>query len=326
MAALAFVLLPGACSDGASTPEARGPVTTAAAPTSSTTPFPTAAAWKRGQSAPVARQEVAATAVDGKAWVIGGLEGSTASTRVETYDPITDTWESQPDLPLGLHHAAAAAYRGEVVVVGGFTSGTDLYSQPSDRVLALRNGAWVDLPRLLRPRGAAAAAVVDDALFVVAGRDQTDLIAPTERFDGAAWSDRAAIPVPRDHLAAAAEGNALYAVGGRILAPGDTTGAAERYDPATDAWTRLPEMPTARGGHGMAAAGGQLLAVGGEDAERTFPQVEAFDPATGRWSSLAPLGSARHGLAVASAAASIVALVGGTESGLAPSTVTEILI
>ena len=311
------------------------PATTTPAPATAplaatTVPPATAAAalvWQARASAPAVRQEVASAVLAGRIWVIGGLNAAgAATTRVESYDPATDRWAAGPDLPLALHHLAAATYKGEVVVAGGFQAASDLYSRPSDRVLALRGGSWVDLPRLRRPRGAAAAEVVGDTLYVVGGRDSGLLVEPTEAFDGTAWQDRAPIPTPRDHLAAVSDGKALYAVGGRFLSPAATADAFERYDPARDSWTALPPLPTARGGMGAALANGRVIVAGGEDASHTYPQVEAFDVRAGTWSALANQPTPRHGLAVAAVGNAVYALVGGTEAGVAPSAVAEALV
>lgn len=264
--------------------------------------------------------------LNGRIWVIGGLTAAGATTRVDTYDPATDRWSPGPDLPVALHHSAAAVYRGEVVVAGGFQAASDLYSRPTDRVLALRNGAWVDLPRLRRPRGAAAADVVGDTLYVVGGRDSTVLIGATEAFDGTSWQERASIPTPRDHLGAVSDGRALYAVGGRFLSPAATADSFERYDPAHDSWTTLAALPTARGGVGVALSGNRVIVAGGEDASSVYPQVEAFDVAGGRWSSLPNDPMPRHGLALAAVGNAVYALVGGVEAGVAPSAVADALV
>jgi non-specific serine/threonine protein kinase len=263
--------------------------------------------------------------MDAKVWVIGGLTASGASTKVDAYDPATDRWSAGPDLPVGLHHSAAAVYRGEIVIAGGFEDASSLYSKPTDRVLALRGGRWVDLPPLGRPRGAAAAAVVGDSLVVVGGRDASLLIAPTEVFDGTAWHDRAAIPTLRDHLAAVSDARYVYAVGGRYLDPSRTSDVFERYDAAQNRWDTMPPLPTARGGLGLTTLGTRLVAAGGEDASRVFPQVEAFDIAAGAWSSLANLPTPRHGLALGAVGDRVAALVGGTAAGVAPSSVAEVL-
>lgn len=316
----------GATTTTASTGPSTGPSTTAPPPATTTTAAVAALVWRLRASAPTARQEVASAVVGGRIWVVGGLTAADATTKVEVYNPAADRWSAGPDLPIAVHHHAVAVFRGELVVIGGFLGGgSSLYSRPSDRVLALRDDAWVDLPRLQRPRGAAAAAVVGDTLYVIGGRDAGLLIGPTEAFDGASWHDRAPIPAPRDHLAAASDGRALYTAGGRFLDPGRTSDAFERYDPAADAWVELPVLPTARGGLGLAWEGNRLVAAGGEDASRVFPQVELFDIASGRWVPAQTMRTPRHGLGLNAVGDVVYALVGGTAVGVAPSTVVEAL-
>jgi N-acetylneuraminic acid mutarotase len=336
---LAILLLVAAACRGGSTPAA-GPgstapsttqpaTTTAAAPTvttTTTTTAPAAPAWQNRAQAPTARQEVASAVLDGRVWVIGGLTAAGASAVVESYDPATDRWAPGPALPVALHHAAATTYRGELVVMGGFVAAAGLYDRASDRVLALRAGAWVDLPRLRRPRGAAAAAVVGELVVLAGGRNDAALIGPTEIFDGATWRDGEAIPTRRDHLSAVSDGRSLFTVGGRFLSPGALSAALERYDPVANAWERLPAMPTARGGQGATLAAGRLVVAGGEDPSGVYDEVEAYDVAAQRWSALPPLPTPRHGLAVERVGNQVLALVGGTAYGVAPSAVAQALL
>ncbi|MGH9227083.1 MAG: Kelch repeat-containing protein [Acidimicrobiales bacterium] len=258
--------------------------------------------------------------------MVGGLNAAGAAVAtVESYDPVADRWTAGPDLPVALHHHATVNFRGVLFVIGGFLVAGDLYSRPTDRVFALRNGAWTDMAPLRRPRGAAAAAIVDDRIVVVGGRDAGLLIGPSEAYDGGGWQDRAPIPTLRDHVATDSDGRALYAVGGRFLSPGRTTGALERYDPVRDAWETLPAMPTPRGGLGAAFLSGRLVAAGGEDSSDVYPQVEAFDVATGTWSTLPSMPVPRHGLALNAVGSSLYALVGGSRFGVAPSRAAEVL-
>ena len=262
---------------------------------------------------------------DGRVWVIGGLTRAGATAVVESYDPATDTWAPGPPLPVAVHHAAAATYRGEIVVMGGFLASAALYDRPTDRVLALRSGAWVDLPRLRRPRGAAAAAVAGDMLVLAGGRETAALLGPTEIFDGSGWRDAEAIPTRRDHLSAASDGRSVFTVGGRFLSPGAVSAALERFDPVTGGWERLPAMPTARGGQGAAMVGGRLVVAGGEDPSGAYGEVEAYDLVAQGWSDLPPLPTPRHGLSVERVGSELLALVGGTTFGVAPSTVAQSL-
>jgi non-specific serine/threonine protein kinase len=318
-----------AASPGIPTTTASSPATTAAdaAPTTGppTTTALVQAAWRARTPAPTARQEVASAVFQGEVWVIGGLTTAGASSVVEAYDPAADRWSSEPSLPLAVHHAAATIYRGEIVVLGGFVDASSLYAQATDRAFAFRDGGWVELPKLRRPRGAAAAATVGNSLILVGGRDADALIGPTEVFDGTAWHDAQAIPTKRDHLAAVSDGKSVFAMGGRFIQPGATTSAVERYDPVANAWEGLPAMPSARAGLGATLVGGRILTAGGEDPTGTFGNVEAYDIAGARWSDVAPLPSPRHGLAFERVGDQVLALDGGTAYGVAPSKIAEAL-
>jgi non-specific serine/threonine protein kinase len=336
LVACLVLLLGASCRDGASPPAAAPEPEPATSATTSATTTPPASVttstvapapppvWQARSPAPTARQEVASAVADGRVWVIGGLTAAGA-TAVESYDPVADRWAPGPALPVALHHAMATTFRGEVVVMGGFLAAGALYDRPSDRVLALRAGGWVDLPPLRRPRGAGAAAVAGDVVVIAGGRNVAALVGPTEIFDGSAWRDAEAIPTRRDHLSAASDGRSVFTVGGRFLSPGALSAALERFDPVAGAWERLPALPTARGGQGAAMAGGRLVVAGGEDPSGVYAEVEAYDVAAERWSVLPAMPTPRHGLSVEFIGDRLLALVGGTAFGVAPSAAAEAL-
>jgi non-specific serine/threonine protein kinase len=246
------------------------------------------------------------------------------TTRVEGYEPAINTWKAGPDLPIPLHHAMAVTYHDELIVLGGWQAdGSNLTAITSNHVFALRSGQWVELPNLLQPRAAGAAAVVGDNIVVVGGQDANGkLIATTEIFDGTRWRSAAPIPTPREHLAAASDGSYLYAVGGRALSADQITAALERYDPSANRWEQLPAMPTARGSLGAAIVDNRLIVVGGEQPISVNDTVEAFDIITKTWTELPPLHTARHGLGVAAVGTSIYALNGAARPSHTHSTTT----
>jgi non-specific serine/threonine protein kinase len=303
-----------------STPEGAAPATSP----SSSAPLQTGATWGRLPPMPTARQNMVGTVLDGTIWVLGGLEkGSKGSSRIEGYDPVINGWKSGPALPARLHHEMAVTYEDEVVVIGGWIpEGSDPSAEVSDRVFALRGGKWERLPSLNRPRAAGAAAVVGDQIVVVGGQANGRLVDSTEVFDGERWRVGADIPTPREHLAVASDGPFLYAVGGRALSPDKNSAALERYDPATDKWQRLPDMPTARGGLGAAIGEGHLLAVGGETPTDVLGVVESYNLARQDWTRERFMRTPRHGLVVISLGRSLYALGGATRPGHATATAT----
>jgi non-specific serine/threonine protein kinase len=267
---------------------------------------------------------MAATVLDGTIWVVGGLEaGPRGSRKLEGYDPVINGWKAGPDLPARLHHEMAVTYKGELVVIGGWIpKGSDPSAETSNQVFALRDGRWVKLPPLERPRAAGAAAVVGDRIVVMGGQAGDRLLDTTEVFDGRRWTTVANIPTPREHLAAASDGRHVYAVGGRDLSPAKNSSAFERYDPATDRWQRLPGMPTARGGLGAAIVGGRVFAVGGETPTDVIGKVESYDLASREWTAAPSMRTPRHGIAVAAIGRSLYALGGATRPGHATAAAT----
>lgn len=122
----------------------------------------------------------------------------------------------------------------------------------------------------------------------------------TRIYDVAAdsWSSGALAPLPvRSEGAAASHGGFFYAVGGRPVIDD-----LDRYQPATDTWTSLADMPTGRAGLGAAVVGNAIYSIGGRTgaspcAGGALATVERYNIETDTWSTVAPLPSARSDLA-----------------------------
>ncbi|MGI9016242.1 MAG: protein kinase domain-containing protein [Euzebya sp.] len=271
--------------------------------------------WQAVRPMPTARQQIPAVTLQGTIWVAGGLVADGVTASVQGYEPATNSWRTGPDLPLPLHHHMSATYGGEVVVLGGWSpEGSLLSAISSDRVFTLTGSEWVELPPMLQPRVAGAAATVGDLLVVTGGQDAAgQLITTTEVYDGQTWTEVAPMPTPREHLAAASDGEWLYAVGGRALSADANMATLERYDPVHDVWESLADMPTARGGLAAALTDGVLVALGGERPLGVLDQVEAYSIADGTWTEWPALPSARHGLGASVASSSLFAFGGALE-------------
>jgi non-specific serine/threonine protein kinase len=273
--------------------------------------------WRPLPPMPTPRQNMASTVVDGTVWVVGGLGGgSSGQRRIEGYDPAVNGWKVGPELPVRLHHEMAVTYKGELVVMGGWEpKGSDPAGEISARAYALRDGEWVPMPSLNRPRAAGAAAVVGDRIVVVGGQDGGRLIGTTEVFDGERWTVTDSIPTPREHLAAASDGRFVYVVGGRALSPDKNTAAVERYDPDRDRWTRLADMPTARGGLSAAIVDGNLFAIGGERPTTVLGDIESYNIASGTWSTVSDMRTPRHGTVAAAIGRTLYSFGGARRPG-----------
>ena len=278
--------------------------------------------WATKTPAPTKRTEVAAAALDGKIYVIGGFAKSIAFTSalVEEYNPATDTWRERAPMPAGRHHVGIGVVNGRLYVIGGFHHSLLNIWNPSTTVYEYDPGRdqWTTRNPMPTPRGALAVAVLAGKLHAIGGYGKDGNTGAHEVYDPVAdtWSIAAPLQVPRDHHAVAAVGGRLYAVGGRLNRQySQNLPVNEMYDPSTNQWTRKADLPTARSGITAQVVGGRIYVFGGEAPSGTFRENEAYDPDTDAWYSQAPMPTSRHGLGSAVVGGKIYVLCGGPTPG-----------
>jgi N-acetylneuraminic acid mutarotase len=212
------------------------------------------------------------------------------------------TWSTHAPLPTPRQEVAVATVEDRIVVAGGFGP----HAEPVATVDAYRptTNTWETLTPLPAPVHHAAAVSVNGRLFVIGGF--RDRLPPwsAERtvyeYDASrhSWATRAPLLIGRGAHAAAVVSGRIYVAGGRL---GSTLSAVEVYDPETDRWSRVPDMPTAREHLAAVESGGRLWTLGGR-ASFVGPQyanVEIYDPASETWVAGLPLPAGRGGLAAA---------------------------
>lgn len=252
------------------------------------------------------RQEMGVAALDGKVYVVGGIDGSRqAVATVEAYDPSTDRWTQRASLPDPMHHVNLAAVGGKLYVVGAL-SGASFDATGATLVYDPGADAWSPLTSMPSgtERGASGVAVLDDGRIVVAGGLRGgDSVTEASLFDPGtdAWSPLQPLAVARDHLAAANVGGRVYAATGRD--DGVLKAALEVLDASTGSWSRRADIPTARGGVAAGALSGRLVVLGGEgnpaDSAGIFHQTESYDPSTDSWRTERSMQTGRHGIGAA---------------------------
>lgn len=316
LALLALAWLGGGC---------LGRVTDSPAPVDQRSP----GRWTQVTPMPTARQEVAVAALGGRVWVVGGLgtNGEPVAT-VETFDPALGLWETRASLPEAVHHAAAAVVGDRLFVLGGFSGGRVRWTaQDAVWEFVASREAWEPRAPLPTPRGGLAVAVLDGRIHALGGSGDSVSNAH-EIYDPATnrWRAANAMPTARDHLAAVAFQGRVWALGGRASFIGDQYANVEIYDPATDSWRTGAPLPVGRGGLAAAALADRIVVFGGEAPLRIFSATEMWEASGQRWIAKEPMPTARHGIGAAVIDGRIFVPAGGTEPGLAPTTVNEVYV
>ena len=211
---------------------------------------PTAEGWTPLRQVPDGVGEAAIAAADGKIYLIGGYD---TLPLLQIYDIAANSWSQGPALVAGTDNAGALATNGKVYVFGGEAS-------PRVQIYDVAQRQWSTGPNLPSPRFSSVVEQIADQVHLVGGwsfsRTNNVSLASHTVFDLAGGSYLAGPFAPmqtaRNHAYSGVIDGKLYVTGGRAPGhesdDGDNLSSTEVYDPATDAWSSLPALPTPRSG------------------------------------------------------------------------------
>ncbi len=248
--------------------------------------------WAKKKNMPLATHHAAIAAYDGKLYLFGGqaqLEpgGPTQIPLNNTweYDPANDSWKALAPMPTARTAAVAATVDGKIYVIGGASV------HPGQKIVSLgptvphrsldtnevydpKTNTWATRMTMPTARNHAAAGVVNGKIYVIGGRVGSSVITTSsntnvvEVYDPAKdlWGAAGLrMPTSRSGMGWATYEGKIYVVGGQIY-DREVFGAiraVEAYDPATNTWSFLPNMFTARHGVNVAIIGDKLYVIGG---------------------------------------------------------------
>lgn len=202
--------------------------------------------WSLGPELPVPNNHGMAASAGGRIYLIGGQTSSAGGDSfVDTVfelDPAEGVWVERAPMPTRRSAGVALVHDGRIYVAGGRPPrGHDfaVYDPVADR--------WETLPDLPTQRNHIGGGVIDGRIHVVGGRLEggfrSEQTAAHEVFDPATgtWSAAAPMLRPRSGLNAVVANGCLHAWGGESAA--GMFPDHDVYDPGSDSWTRLSDLP-----------------------------------------------------------------------------------
>ncbi|GJZ01839.1 putative development/cell death domain, kelch-type beta propeller containing protein, partial [Tanacetum coccineum] len=192
---------------------------------------------------------------DESVYIVGGFDGSSWSSSLESYCPFKDTKSSLNSMQFVKKYASAAILNGELYHFGGEGFHTVESFIPSQN-------QWVPRPPLFWKNIHVAGASVKDRLFVVGGANGRQCSSEVEYLDLdiGKWIPTCPMLSKRLDPALAELNNALYVSGGYDGA--SYISSFERHDPREEAWEKLPSMKTKKGCHSMVILNEKLYTLG----------------------------------------------------------------
>ncbi|SEB26041.1 kelch repeat-containing protein [Variovorax sp. YR216] len=224
---------------------------------------------------------------DGRVLVAGGEDlGGAFRSSAEIYNPATGQWSSAGAMSVARSgHTATLLADGRVLVAGG-TSGSFLASA---ELFDPATGQWTATGTMNAARSVFTATLLPDGRVLVAGGTNGSPLAAAEVYQPATgqWTATAAMIAARlTHTATLLpDGTVLVTGGNGGAAGGGSLATAERYDPATGAWTATGAMSAGRtGATATLLDDGRVLSAGGYDSSgTTLASTEVYDAASGQW-------------------------------------------
>ena len=228
-----------------------------------------AGSWRRIADLPEPLERAVGGFVGGKLYVTGGwdIQGNLSSATY-MYDPVKNRWSRVADLPMPSTAAAGAVVGGALYVVAGCESQACTETTPTYRYDAGRN-TWTRIAaypeHVVMPgcTGSGDGLICAGGLVPMVDDPWHEFpVSSAYRYapDTDSWTRIADMPYPAWGMAYSGSGGKLQLVGG--ITGGYITNQAVQFDPATGAWSDLPNATYSmfRGGAacGLSRIGGSI--------------------------------------------------------------------
>ncbi|XP_038656114.1 kelch-like protein 29 isoform X1 [Scyliorhinus canicula] len=176
---------------------------------------------------------------DGKIYTLGGIGVSGNLNHVERYDTITNQWETVAPLPKAVHSAAATVCGGKIYVFGGVNEAGRAAGVLQSYVLQTNTWTFIESPMI--DNKYAPAVTVNGFVFILGGA----YARATTIYDPDKGNIKAGPNMnhSRQFCSAVVLDGKIYATGGIVSSEGPALGNMETYDPHTNNWTLLQNMP-----------------------------------------------------------------------------------
>jgi N-acetylneuraminic acid mutarotase len=252
---------------------------------------PVSDSWTGEPDLPYAVCGPATCQLNGDIYIIGGAEdmqGVTVSS-VYVYHVATKTYSRLADMPTPRAYACANAVGGKIYVIGGSGTGyIPVYS--TVEVYDPATDSWTKKADMPTARTCLSSTVVEGKIYVLGGTDEAPWpgLTEVEVYDPATdtWTAKAEMPTGRWSFCTSAWNGKIYAIGGDSEKSGAPTefSTVEEYDPTSDSWTSMTQMPAKRAAIAGDIVNGKIYVIGGGYHTATgtlvvLSKVEEYDPA-----------------------------------------------
>ena len=275
--------------------------------------------WRQKADMPTQRSDFATCIVNGKIYAIGGEVdkfGDVSIATVEMYDPKTDTWTQKADMPTA-RSTSTSVVDGKIYAIGGGKShkrrigpgwGWETIKLPTVEMYDPITDTWTPKADMPAPRSADTC-VVGGKIYLIGGANKKQHRSEiVDVYDPATdtWARAKSMNHARSGATISVMDGKIYVMGGTGWPqipnhPGPFLSSMEVYNPKTNQWREIGDMPAAKSSHTASVIDGKIYVIGGffrgngRDI-KYFKTIEIYHPETGRWTQKPdmPVGKSGH--------------------------------
>ncbi|XP_023694861.1 kelch-like protein 29 isoform X1 [Paramormyrops kingsleyae] len=183
---------------------------------------------------------------DGKLYTLGGLGLAGNLDHVERYDTITNQWETVSPLPKPVYSAAATVCGGRIYVFGGVNEAGRSAGVLQSFIPQTNTWSFIESPMI--DNKFAPAVTLNGFIFILGGA----YARATTIYDPEKGNIKAGPSMnhSRQFCSAVVLDGKIHTTGGIVSSEGPALGNMEAFDPCTNSWTLLQNMPCPLFRHG----------------------------------------------------------------------------
>nr|ACS83711.1 Kelch-like ECH-associated protein 1 [uncultured bacterium AOCefta2] len=130
--------------------------------------------WTPKAPMPHGRTNASAAVVNGKIYVMGGIEGSPRANYNEVYDPVANTWTSKAPMNVATYGHSAIGVGQRIYIMGGNPStAVDYFPWPETRAYDTVSNTWQIGPPMISYHEQHAMMSIGGKVYVVGGLDES---------------------------------------------------------------------------------------------------------------------------------------------------------
>ncbi len=240
--------------------------------------------WESKADLPISNWSGSAIEYNNKIYYLGGGSQTGYDSTIFEFSPIENEWIAKAKFPTNGGNFACVVVDSIIHAIGLQDDNYTVHKKYN-----ITTDTWSDAAPMPTYRQHIEGVEINGKIYVVGGAQNLNTVLNiNEVYDTKTntWTEKAPMPVGVHAYGAAAYNGKMYIFGGDKQSGNNIwtfTKLVQVYDPVSDSWEQLPDMPVYKENHGVAVIEDKIFLIGGFIGNNVTSRVDIFYPETGTW-------------------------------------------